>query len=373
MADTAQGTGRIECRPADGGWRLTLERDGSAISWCSVVTRTMRFGCSRLLVGGIGGVGTRPDERRRGHARRVLAAAIELMTREGFDLSFLHGIQDFYGKFGYVTCMPEYELSMNTRDAERVEAGARMRRLRAGDLPRIVELYERDNALRVGSAVRTLDRWHGFRVGTWWTIRAAVQVVLDSSGEVAGYVAYDDTEDACRASEVGGRGEQVFAAILGFLARRAVRLRRERLELHLPDDHPFAVYARQYGLRSHTLYPRAEKGMGRIIDLHRCMQHLCPELTRRWPAHRRAEELALRTPVGSGWLAWKGDRAVWESGRRAGAIALEQQTLTQLIFGYVRPSDLAIWGRLRVSAPRQELLDALFPMQLAQLWWADRF
>jgi predicted acetyltransferase len=373
MASSAQAGAQVVCTRSEVGWRVQLKLEETAVSWCSVVDRTMRVGCGRLLVGGIGGVGTLPEQRRRGHARRVLEAALGLMADEAYDISFLHGIQDFYGKFGYATCMPEYELWVNTRDAERAVSTAPTRRLRPGDLPRIVELYDRDNALRVGSAVRQLERWRGFRVGTWWSFRALVQVVLDAAGQVAGYVSVDDTEEACRVSEVGGQGETVYAAILGFLARRAVRLRRERIGLFLPEDHPFAVWARQYGLRSQTLFPRAEKGMGRIIDQQRCMQHLCPALTGRWPAGLRSTQLALRTPLGSGRLRWARGKAVWEDGRHAGAVRLEQETLTQLIFGYVRPADLAAWGRLKLPAPQQELFDALFPMQLPQLWWADRF
>jgi predicted acetyltransferase len=357
----------------DSGWRVQLKREDTALSWCSVVDRTMRVGCGRLRVAGIGGVGTHPEQRRQGHARRVLADALALMVEEAYDISFLHGIQDFYDKFGYVTCMPEYELWMSTRDAERAGGKARTRRLQPDDVPRIIELYDRDNALRVGSALRQPGHWRGFQVGTWWSVKALVEVILDGAGRVAGYVSLDDTEEACRASEVGGQGEEVYAAILGVLARRAVRLRRERIGLYLPEDHPFAVYARPYGLHSQTLFPRAEKGMGRIVDLERCMLHLCPELTRRWPARLRGETLGLRTAMGSGRLRWARGRAVWDGGRHAEAVAVEPQVLIQLIFGYLRPADLAAWGRLRLPEPRQELFDALFPMQLPQLWWADRF
>ena len=45
----------------------------------------------------------------------------------------------------------------------------------------------------------------------------------------------------------------------------------------------------------------------------------------------------------------------------------------QLLMGYARPSDLKGLGRMTVPAKQQELLERLFPLQHAQLWWPDRF
>jgi predicted acetyltransferase len=357
----------------DHGWRVSLREDGQALSWCSVVERTIRVGSSQMLIGGIGGVGTRREHRHRGYSRRVMEAAVALMGRERYPLSLLHGIQDFYGKFGYVTCMPEYELWLDTRDAELASSSLRTRRLRAGDMPAAVAMYNRDNAERVGSAVRELGRWRGFAIGTWWTIPAQVQVVLDGDSQIAGYVVVDDTREACRAAEAGGQGEAVYAALLQHLARRAVRLRRQRIGMFLPDDHPFAMYCRQFGLRANTLFPRAEKSMGRIIDLDQCMQALCAELSRRWPADNRSAALGFRTELGGGTLRYRDGRALWAPGRPRGGVQLPQQALTQLLLGYVRASDLENWGGLVVPPSSRRLMTALFPLAQAQLWWADRF
>lgn len=356
------------------GWKIVLERDESPVSWCSVVERTMRFGVARLRVGGIGGVGTAPRHRRHGYARRVLEDALDLMEAEHYQISFLHGIQDFYGKFGYVTCMPEYELWLETRDAERAQSSLPTRRLQAADRPEVVRLYNRENRTRTGSAVRRPENWSGFAIGTWWSIPAKAQVILDSCGGVAGYVVFDDTDTACRASEVGGGGEGVYAAVLRFLARRAVRLRQQRIWLHLPEDHSFSIYCRQFGLRSHTLYPRAEKAMGRIMDLPGCMRELCPELARRWRrSGSEVDGIGLHTDIGTGRLQRNGDQCVWESQPGSAPLELSHQDLTQLIFGYVRPADLETWGRVRIPPGVRQLAGDLFPLQQAQLWWSDRF
>jgi len=343
------------------------------ISWCSVVDRSLRIGKSVVVAGGIGGVGTLREFRRRGYSREVMERAVALMLREEYDISFLHGIQDFYHKFGYATCMAEHEFSLETRDAERVRGGTRVRSIKKGDIPQIARIYNRDNAERTGSAVRDPHSWKGLQLGTWWSIRAGVRVVVDRQDRVKGYVAFDDVEDCCRAGEIGGQGEEVYAAILGFLARRGVKLRREQVWVNAPADHPFAVYCREFGLRLHTLYPRNEKPMGRIINLSSCMKKIKPELKNRWGMGKRRDFLCFATDIGGVTLQWDGEKLFVGEEEKGKKIRLRQEHLMQLLMGYVRPGDLVTRGRISIPRGKGELMDRLFPLQQAQLWWADRF
>ena len=355
------------------GWKVELVDGDRSISWCLVVDCRMRVGEAVVDVGGIGEVETLREFRRKGYSRQVMEAAVALMERERYDISFLHGIQDFYHRFGYVTCMAEHEFWLDTRDAERSPGGAKSRRLKAGDLPQIARIYNRDNAARTGSAVRNPSRWQGFKKGTWWSFPAGVQVVVDGRDRVVGYVAYDDVDDCCRAAEVGGQGEAVFAAILNFLSRRAVKLRLERVWANVPADHPFAIYCREFGLRLYSLYPRNQKPMGRIIDFANCMESILPELARRWGSDERDKRLCIRTEIGEGTICWQGEQLVLEEKVERARVRLRQEHLMLLLMGYVRPSDLAGLGRIKIPSGKSDLLERLFPLQQAQLWWADRF
>ena len=357
----------------ENGWKVELVDGDQSISWCSVVDRPMRIGKAVVDMGGIGGVETLPEFRRKGYSRQVMQAAVSLMIRERYSISFLHGIQDYYNRFGYITCMAEHEFSLWTHETERPGGGAKTRRLRPGDLPTIVRIYNRDNATRTGSLVRSPRRWRGFRKGTWWSFPAGVQVVVDNRDRVVGYVVYDDVEDCCRAAEVGGQGEAVFEAILRFLSRRAVKLRLERVWANVPADHPFAVYCREFGLRLHTLYPRNEKHMGRIIDFANCIETVLPTLARRWGSDEHDRALCIRTDIGGGTLRWRGEQLVLEESLQRSSVRLDQQHLMQLLLGYVRPSDLAGQKRIAIPSGSRDLLERLFPLQHAQLWWPDRF
>ena len=354
-------------------WKVDLFDGERSISWCSIVDRRMRIGESVVAMGGIGGVGTLPEFRRKGYSRQVMEAAMAVMGRERHGVSFLHGIQEFYHRFGYVTCMAEHELSLDTRDAERCGRGAKTRRLKTGDLPPIARLYNRDNAGRTGSAVRDPRRWRGFRKGTWWSTPAATQLVVDGRDRIIGYVVYDDVGTCCRAAEVVGRGKLVFATILDFLARRAVKLRLERVYVNVPADHPFAIYCREFGLRLHTMYPRNEKAMGRIVDFRTCIDSVIPTLARRWGRDERGLRLCIRTDIGGGTLSWQDEQLVLTGDLHRSCVRLNQEHLMQLLMGYVRPSDLSGLGRMTAPSSARDLLERLFPLQHAQLWWPDRF
>ncbi|MDK1031995.1 MAG: GNAT family N-acetyltransferase, partial [Planctomycetia bacterium] len=98
--------------------------DGALASWVTIIDHKIRIGRASMLMGGIGGVNTKVEHRRRGHMRRLMADSVRFMQERGYVFSMLFGIENFYQKFGYEVSLPEYRMTMQTRDAKR-----------AGDLP----------------------------------------------------------------------------------------------------------------------------------------------------------------------------------------------------------------------------------------------
>jgi hypothetical protein len=113
--------------------------------------------------------------------------------------------------------------------------------------------------------------------------------------------------------------------------------------------------------------------MGRIIDFRNCMESVIPTLARRWGSDERDARLCFRTDVGGGTLSWRGEQLVLEEKLQRSCARLNQDHLMQLLMGYVRPSDLAGLGKMSMPASKGALLERLFPLQQAQLWWPDRF
>lgn len=352
------------------GWKVEIMREGRSISRLWIVDVRLRIGSSVVKVGGIAGVGTDRQYRNQGLARRVLEASLQLMRREGYEASWLFGIQDFYHKFGFATCMPEYNLRLDTRDAEGAPRKMRVRPHRKVDQGAIARLYNRENAARTGSVVRDPKAWKGVEMGSGFGVDAGVQVVVDGADRVQGYVVYDAALDRCRAAEVGGQGEEVFSTLLWFLARRGVALRREEVSLSIPPDHPFARYCRRFGCRVDTRYPRNAGPMGRIIHLSSFMQKLLPELGRRWVG---AQPLGIKTDLGTVVLQPQRGGLRLREGAGQGGMRLGQEVLMQLLMGYCTPEDLLAAGRLEAPRHCHALLGNLFPPTQAHMWWPDRF
>jgi len=357
----------------DNGWKVEITEAGESISRLWIINRQMRIGSCPVLVGGIAGVGTDPPYRNQGLSRRVMEASVELMRRADYDVSMLFGIEDFYHKFGFVTCMPERRIYLRTRDAERATKRRTMRPMRKSDIARITQLYNHENAVRTASVVRNRT-WNGFAMGSFFGIEAKTQVVLDARERVCGYVSYDDLDRRCRAAEVGGKGHEVFSTILHFLARRAVRLRRERLSLSMPADHPFSHFCRQFGYRESIHFDRNAGPMGRLINLRTTVEKILPTLEKRWGADGRDRGLAINSEIGSALLGWKRGRLTLDGdGQKDLKVEIDQDAFMQLVMGYQTAEDLKTRGKLKTANTALALLARLFPPQTAHMWWSDRF
>jgi predicted acetyltransferase len=356
------------------GWRVEALEGERAVSRLWIVDRKIRIGASSVRIGGIAGVGTDREYRKRGLARHVLQEAVALMWEEAYDGSFLFGIRDFYDKFGYVTCMPERRLYLETRDAERATKALGIRPMRPADLPAIVRLYNRDNATRTASVVRRAGTWDGFPMGSQFGISPIGRVITDAGRRVVGYVVYDDTKRRVRAAEVGGNGIAVHGTILRHLAERAVRLRCQELSCSIPVDHPFARFCRQFGCRDSTHFAPNAGPMGRIINLGSFLGKVAGELESRWGSTEREMKLTLRTDLGSCSVGWENGSLRMAATERGGTrVQLTQDALMVLMMGYRTPADLLSSGQLRAPQAVRGLLERLFPQQQAHMWWPDRF
>ena len=63
---------------------------------------------------------------------------------------------------------------------------------------------------------------------------------------------------------------------------------------------------------------------------------------------------------------------VGEAGRGP-IVRVRQDHLVQLLMGYRSPADLITAGELKASRNLHPILEALFPLHTAHMWWSDRF
>ncbi len=360
--------------------RRELMADGKKISWLTLIDHQMRIGSAQVRMGGIAGVGTEPAERMKGHSRRVMEDTIRYMRDEGFDVSALFGIRDFYPKFGYAVCLRSITVTMATRDAERAGSSAgdfRIRPYVEDDLDFLIDLYNTANRSRTGTLVRQRPHFAGIPKGSKWGTPAEVIVVVDDAGGFAGYAAYDRNDVDVIVTEVEAVDAAAFPSLLHEFARLAIERRAGSITLLLPPDQAFAEFCHRYECKVTLDYPRCGRGMMRIVNQDSLFAKISEELNVRVANSHlagRAACLGVRTDLGDSLLEIQGGRITVQPGRTADdSVELPQSRLMQLVAGYRTAHDLLTEPGVSFHGDALTLAEVLFPPQNAYVWAADHF
>ena len=92
--------------------------DGEEVCHLWVIDHTMRIGGAHVRMAGIGDVYTNRAHRMKGYMRQLYVDTVSYMTDQGYEVSMLFGIPNFYTKFGYASSIPTVHFAIKTRDAE---------------------------------------------------------------------------------------------------------------------------------------------------------------------------------------------------------------------------------------------------------------
>ena len=392
-------------------WSFELStEDEKWVSTLGLIEYQMRFGSVHLKMGGIRAVGTREEHRNKGYSRRVMEATIAFMTENGFDVSMLFGISNFYHKFGYAPVIPEIWINFRREEAQAAVSTYQIRKVEMEDGPKILTLYAANNAQRTGTQVREETRWKKYNVesrhhpygsdfgvfvdsygeksltfgryGTsdsnWNRKGVDFFVVLDEDDEVIGYFACDATEENCILCDIGFQNEAIFETVVRFLVERAKRIGVSQLLCHIPIDHPFAIFCRRYDCRTHIRNWKNSGGMMRIINQSSTLEKITGALEKRLQRHVDLSQwrgkLLISTDLGQDCLEIDRGSVAHTNGQANGFhLEMPQDKLIQLMMGRRSIGDLAIEPDVSVSAEIVPVLDTLFPLGHPHVWWPDRF
>ncbi|MGC9346570.1 MAG: GNAT family N-acetyltransferase [Anaerolineae bacterium] len=346
-----------------------------------VIDYLMRIGVAEVRMAGIGGVYTERKHRMQGYMRHLFKDTVTYMRDEGYDLSLLFGIPNFYNKFGYATCLAKHEVRVATRDAEDVNDQAgdyASRPIEISDMPDVVALYNTKNATRSGTLVRDPEEFTEFPKGSDWGTGTESCLWEDASGQFIGYAVWDRNPERVRVVEVGAEDAALFPVMLSAFAQQAVEKRCESIELYLPPNFAFAEYLQRWGAVWQIEYPRYGDGMMRILNLDELFDKLAPELTRRLSGARLAQDsgsVALETDLGAVTLYASEGKVHVERGTSTEAdLTLPQSVLMQLIVGYRSVRDVLNTPDVGLAdRDALPLLTALFPKDIPYVWHPDHF
>jgi predicted acetyltransferase len=301
------------------------------------------------------------------------------MLDEGYDVSMLFGIENFYTKFGYASSLVDSICKVKTRDAE--VAGTRTqasttRPIEEVDMPAVRALYNAHNATRTCSIVRTPENFVKVRKGTWWGRAPEATMLEDADGELLAYVFWDDNDKAVKVAEVESKDDALFPTLLSMIAEQGVIKRCEDIQLFIAPDHPFAEYVQRFGAEWTIYYPRHGSGMMRILNQQPLFEKIASELEKRLAVSPLAGfdgKLALRTDLGTTSLTFDGGRLSVGTEDAAMRLELSQDKLMQLVVGYRSVRDVVNEPDVKVLGDAVALLGAIFPGGFPYVWNADHF
>ncbi|MFW6163014.1 MAG: GNAT family N-acetyltransferase [Planctomycetota bacterium] len=360
-------------------WRLSRALwapEGTPVAHVRVCDRTMRLGAAQVRVGGIGDVCTHPFHRKRGLMRHLFAHVVAFMAAEGYPLSILWGIGEFYDKFGFIACLPGGTLQMPRRQAARLDGPYGGRKASEADVDALVRLHRDDYAVRDGAMKRP---------GRQWAERALsekfLRVLTDGRGRARAAYWAKPEGDALVLREVSlGKGPDRagVVSVLADMVKLARRCEKPNLRFELPPEHPIGRFARADGCQVRRYYGHRGDGMARIIDLMAICETMAPEWTRLLAASPVASwqgRLRLATDLGQTDLVIADGQLhpADPSGDADATLRADQDALTRLLLGFHTPATARFLRAIQSDDAALPLLTALFPRRAVHVFPADRF
>ena len=250
-----------------------FDEDGRMMSTLTVPTYTMWFDGQPVRMGGIGGVATLPQYRRRGGIRGCFEALLPELYRRGYDFSYLYPFSSgFYRKFGYECCMHKQLITVAlqalptgcfTGTYRLAEPGNRL----AEDFRAVDKIWERSWNMQVLHDRPEDYRWVGELDPAAGEDYAFVW--YDETGAPAAYVRYCPEGDTLECSRFHFTTRQSFLALLGLL--RGATTAQSKASFYLPESKAMRFLLPEWAWNA-VSWQQINGGMVRVIRVQSVLE-----------------------------------------------------------------------------------------------------
>jgi predicted acetyltransferase len=323
-----------------------------------------------VAMGGIAGVATWPEFRRKGMVEQLLKQALKEMKAAGQSVSFLHPFDfAFYRKFGWETYIDysNYEISTGLLPRFEIADGAKIERIDKDWelLNGIYESYAKSfNGMLKREKEYWIHRYFRFKKGH-------VAIYRNAHGEVRGYLFYQVADNICTVHELVFLDEEARRGLWKFIADHDSMVDKVMLRAPSDDKLPFLLSNPRI---KHEIVPYF---MARIVDLE--------NLIRQYPFANAGEGRPVYLQVSDAQAEWNNGvfklmidgSGQAEVVRLSGSLekldemiqplACDIQTASSLFMGYQKASFLHQIGRLKGDEAEVERLEKLIPERTTYL------
>ncbi|AWB44506.1 GNAT family N-acetyltransferase [Paenibacillus sp. CAA11] len=309
-------------------------------------------------MGGIAGVATWPENRRKGHVRALINHALRVMNEKGQWLSLLHPFSiPFYRKFGWEVLTEVKRYTLYTAEfPEKKETEGVVRR-DVQHVEHLDQVYQQFAQNYSGMLVRS---------ESWWKDSVLDEeihnaVYYSKEGHPEGYLLYKLENKELIADEFVFLHETARTALWTFLANHDSRVNKITV-MNVPQDDifPFLLANPKISQEISPLF------MARIVNVQQFVQQ--------YPFVSVGQEVNLTIQIEDQTAAWnqgkwqlrvsaEGEGLLTPAASSSGEpdILLNINSLTALLIGYMRAEVLFRSGKLTGSEEAVQLIDKVLP------------
>ncbi|MFQ6319183.1 GNAT family N-acetyltransferase [Bacillus halotolerans] len=209
-----------------------------------------------IKMGGIAGVATWPEDRRKGTVKELILNALSIMKKENQTISFLHPfLISFYRKFGWELCFYQKRLTYLKGQLQKLDdAPGYMRRIQKDETDTVNTIYNQYRKTHNGLLKRSKEHWkekiHGMKA-----------VYFSGEGVPCGYLVYDIKNKAMRVVEFVYLNREAQRGLWNFICQHDSMLNEVELTVRMEEELDFLTAEPRI---KQEIYPYS---MARIVDV----------------------------------------------------------------------------------------------------------
>lgn len=350
------GKGSAETAEAYKTGRAAFDENGKMCSCLQLMPFDATFDGSSVLMGGIGGVASLPEEREKSSIRGIFEYSMKEMYDKGYIFSYLYPFSpSFYRKFGYELNMNTVIYSIPISDFKQFTQSGKLKMytedMDASGIRSIYEGYIKDKNLAV---IRTDKLWKRFLEKDPYKDNVFLYIWYDRNGEARGYIKFSidpvpGSKSNMAVNELVWLDREAFTGIFAFIGRLTAQM--ERMIWKAPSFvNLLPMFPEPFDIKQEI----RTNGMNRIVNVEKALGLMSvPEGT--GEVVIGVEDSFFPINSGSYRIEWDNGRHSAGRTRKSPDMTCDVQALSQLATGYLTIEELKLAGRLDIKGNEKQL------------------
>lgn len=321
-----------------------------------LIPLTSYVGEQSFRMGGIAGVATYPEYRRRGYVKELITYVLETMREQGFTVSMLHPFDvSFYRKYGWELFSNRQKTMIKGNDLVKLEpAEGTMKRFlfETVNLHELKQIYSQYASQFSGMLLREDDWWKSV------VDDLRIAIYYDATDKPTGYILYDIKDHKMTIEEFVPVDFEARRGLWNYICQHDSMV--TELEMTTYEKEPlFFALSRQKTVKR-EVYPYF---MVRIVDVEAFLKE-----------YTFAYNETIKLQIIDRYATWNEKTYLVKDGEVRvtedcnGALTLSINALSTALFGHQRPTDLYAAGMISGSESQIAAFEKMIPNRPAYMY-----